>query len=301
MSPHFSENEGSLPHPGPLGADGVDGRKPLFFPVFVERVFRERLVAPAEIGIEDVGCFSGVGIIGHGTQGKDLHERPPFRNRVGIGDGARYVPTEQEDSCYPAGGQKLHRNAVPAEAPDRFMENLTAFPVQFRILMMENEGVPVPDHGKDPGQEGRIPLVDIETFPKRLDHTPAGKFLQAIPEHEKMGQFARQCRALEMRMKKPVHADCRDFVEIGGVGGLEGGLAVQNGMAPVTETVEKKKDAAHVNSLGKILRLALGFLTRQTGPAAASAVPRQTGGSGNRGSSREGLEWRELSPDSSVQ
>jgi hypothetical protein len=41
------------------------------------------------------------------------------------------------------------------------------------------------------------------------------------------------------------------MVEIGGVGGLERGLAVQNRMAPVTEAVEKEKYATHVRPPGK--------------------------------------------------
>ena len=205
-SPLFGERREPGHHPGPLGPDGVDGGKPAFHPFLVERVLRKCPEAPAEVGIENLGRFPGTGISGHGAQGKDLHEGTPFGNRIGIGDGARYVTPEKENASYPLGGQKFCLNAAPGEAPDRIMKNLAAFPVQVGILMAENKGVLLLGYRKDAGKESHVPLLDVNAFTKRLHHTPAGKFLYPVTEHEKVGKLARQCRSLEVGVKKPVHA-----------------------------------------------------------------------------------------------
>jgi hypothetical protein len=131
------------------------------------------------------------------------------------------------------------------------MKNLAAFPVQVGILMAEDKGVPFFDYRKNPGKERHIPLMDIYAFTQRLNHTPSGEFLYPVTEHEKVGKLARQSRSLEVGVKKAVHAGCCNSVEIRGVGSLEGGFAVKSGVAPVTEAVEKKKDAAHVRPLEK--------------------------------------------------
>jgi hypothetical protein len=52
-------------------------------------------------------------------------------------------------------------------------------------------------------------------------------------------------------VEKPIHAERSNFIEVGGICGLQGGLAVKDWLTPVAEPVKQEKDAAHVDSLGQ--------------------------------------------------
>jgi len=153
---------------------------------------------------------------------------------------------EKEDASDPFGRQKLGVYAAPAEMSDCVLKSLAAFPVQDGILMAENEGILFLGHREDTGKESHIAFPDVETFAQCLHGAPSRKFLNPVTEHEEVGQFARQGGSLEVSVEKPVHAAFCNSVKVGGMGGLERGTAVQDGVTSVTEAIEKKEDAAHV-------------------------------------------------------
>jgi len=94
-------------------------------------------------------------------------------------------------------------------------------------------------HGEDTSQQSHIVLPDIKSFPQGFHNTPARKILQPVTEHQKMGKFAGQRRSLAMRMKKSVHAERGDFIEMGSTGGLKRGPVVKQGVASIAKAVEK--------------------------------------------------------------
>ena len=156
------------------------------------------LVAPAEIVIEDPGGLPGAGVIGGGAQGEDLHQGTPFVDRVRIGDGARHLPPEEDNPADPAGGDELHLDPVLAKGADLLVEDAAGLPVDLRVFMAQDEGPLLLAHREDPGKERHFAGTDVDPFPQRLHHSPAGEFLQPVAEHQEMGELARERRPLEV-------------------------------------------------------------------------------------------------------
>ena len=145
------------------------------------------------------------------------------------------------------------KRATPAIRPSffsRFVGASIRDPHAGQPIQPTGRSVPPPNQVIVRIRQKNIPLgIDGNPFAQRFHHPPAGEFFQPVAEHKEMGELARERRPLEMTVKQAVHAAGRNPVEVGGVCRLEGGHAVQGGVAPVAETVEKEEDTAHGISL----------------------------------------------------
>jgi hypothetical protein len=162
-----------------------------------------------------------------------------------------YRSPQAKNASYATGREEFPFDAFAKVVPDRFMKNSAALLVEVRIFMAEDERSTFFRDREDPREEGHIVLPDLQPFSQRFHYAPPGKLIQSVAEHEEVCKFAGKCGTLEMGVEQAVHAHCGYSVQIWSVCGLQGCPAVEVGMAAVTETIEKKKDAAHERPPGK--------------------------------------------------